>query len=105
MILAMPVASLKPRPRGSSEDLTGSACDALRRAIGKRERFAWLVIAFVWLGLGALFYIADLIRASAEALWVMLYFSTVRWAFRHERELQRQVEDAKRDAASARLAV
>ena len=101
----MPVASLRPRPRGSSEDLTGSACDALRRAIGKRERFAWLVIAFVWLGLGALFYIADLVRAPAEALWVMLYFSTVRWAFRHERELQRQVEDAKRDAARLGIAV
>jgi hypothetical protein len=85
--------------------LTGSACDALRRAIGKRERFASLVIAFVWLGLGALFYIADLIRAPAEALWVMLYFSTVRWAFRHERELQRQVDDAKRDAARLGIAV
>ena len=101
----MPVASLKPRPRGSSEDLTDSACDALRRAIDKRERFALLVFAFVWLGLGALFDIADLIRAPAEALWVMLYFSTVRWAFRHERELQRQVEDAKRDAARARLGI
>jgi hypothetical protein len=101
----MPVASLRPRPRGSSEDLTDSACDALRRAIGKRERSASLVIAFVWLGLGALFYIADLIRAPAEALWVMLYFSTVRWAFRHERELQRQIEDAKRDAARLGIAV
>ena len=89
----MPAASLKPRPRGSSEDLTGSACDALRRAIDKRERFALLVFAFAWLGLGALFDIADLIRAPAEALWVMLYFSTVRWAFRHERDLQRQIDD------------
>src|SRR3979409_968257 len=89
----MPAASLKPRPRGSSEDLTGSACDALRRALDQRELFSFVVCAFAWLGVGSLFDIADLIRAPAEALWVMLYFSTVRWAFRHERDLQRQIDD------------
>jgi len=86
-------SSLKPRPRADSEKLTSSACDALRRAIDRRHRFALAVVAFIMLGPGALFYIADLVRTEAATLWAMLYFGAVCWAFSHERELQRQIDD------------
>jgi hypothetical protein len=41
----------------------------------------------------ARFYIADLVRTEAATLWAMLYFGAVCWAFSHERELQRQIDD------------
>src|ERR1700716_4174629 len=49
-------SSLKPRTRADSEKLTSSACDALRRAIDRRHRFALAVFAFIMLGPGAVLY-------------------------------------------------
>lgn len=94
-------ASSDLRPR--SENSTGSTCDALRRAIATHYRFASLAFAFIWLGLGAVFYVSDLVRVPTATLWDLLYLSTVCWAFRHERELQRHVEDirAGRDAVDS----
>jgi hypothetical protein len=98
-------ASLKPWPRASSEHLRGGARDALRRSIDRHHRFAFLLAAFIWLGLGAIFFVSDLVRAPAATLWALFYFGAVCWAVRHEQELQRQVGDAKRDAARDRLGI
>ena len=106
-------ASLKPWPRSSSEHLRDGARDALRRSIDRalrrsidrHHRFAFLLAAFIWLGLGAIFFVSDLVRAPAATLWALFYFGAVCWAVRHEQELQRQVGDAKRDAARDRLGI
>ena len=98
-------ASLKPWPRSSSEHLRGGARDALRRSIDRHHRFAFLLAAFIWLGLGAIFFISDLVQAPVATLWALFYFGAVCWAVRHEQELQRQVGDAKRDVARDRLGI
>ena len=81
--------------------------DALQRATDRRGRFASLTVAFTMLGPSVVFYIADLVDVQWAALSGMLYLGAVVWAFRHERELQRQAEDmhAEREAVSAVLTV
>jgi hypothetical protein len=79
--------------------------DALQRAIDRRGRFASLAVAFTMLGPSVVFYMADLVGVQSAVLLGMLYLGAVFWAFTHEWELQRQVEDirAEREAVSTVL--
>jgi hypothetical protein len=76
--------------------------DALQRATDRHGRFASLAVAFTMLGPSVVFYIDDLVGVQSAALAGMLYLGAVVWAFMHERELQRQVEDirAEREAVN-----
>ena len=76
--------------------------DALQRAIGQRGQFASVAVAFTMLGPSVVFYIADLLGVQSAALLGPLYLGAVFWAFTHERELQRKIEDirAEREAVN-----